>query len=111
MFGRRWFIIAGNVLMFIGFIVGGTAKNNKALIAACAFIGFGGGNAQLAAFALPELLPNKWRHIAIVIADLGVYFAVVVGPVAGRFAAVDGESVSVAPSSLFSIPLPESMES
>jgi MFS family permease len=85
LFGRRWFIIAGNVLMFIGFIVGGTAKSNSAMIAAFAFIGFGGGNAQLAAFALPELLPNKWRHSAIVLADIGVYFAVVVGPVAGRF--------------------------
>lgn len=85
LFGRRWFIIFGNVIMFIGFIVGGTAKNNSSMIAALALIGFGGGNAQLAAFALPELLPNKWRHSAIVIADIGVYFAVVVGPVAGRF--------------------------
>lgn len=49
---------------------------------------------QLAAFALPELLPNKWRAAAIVLADLGVYFAAVVGPVAGRFAAENGESVS-----------------
>jgi MFS family permease len=85
LFGRRWFIITGNVLMFIGFIVGGRAKNNTAMIAAMAFIGFGAGNAQLAAFALPELLPNKRRHAAIVLADLGVFFAVVVGPVAGRF--------------------------
>ena len=83
--------------MFIGFIVGGTAKNNNSMLAACAFIGFGAGNAQLAAFALPELLPNKWRHIAIVIADMGVYFAVVVGPVAGRFAAEDGEAVGATP--------------
>ncbi|KAJ4290204.1 hypothetical protein N0V90_010419 [Kalmusia sp. IMI 367209] len=52
----------------------------------------GAGNAQLAAFALPELLPNKWRASAIVLADIGVYFAVVVGPVAGRFAAEKGES-------------------
>jgi hypothetical protein len=87
LFGRRWFIIGGNVIMFIGFIVGGTAKSNTAVWVACALIGFGGGNAQLAAFALPELLPNKWRHSAIVIADIGVYFSAVVGPVAGRFAA------------------------
>lgn len=86
LFGRRWFIISGNVLMFIGFIVGGSAKSNTSMIVSMAFIGFGGGNAQLAAFALPELLPNKWRHIAIVIADIGVYFAVVVGPVVSRFA-------------------------
>ncbi|KAH7170110.1 fungal trichothecene efflux pump [Dactylonectria macrodidyma] len=91
LFGRRWFIIGGNVLMFIGFIVGGTAKNNTSIITACALIGFGGGNAQLAAFALPELLPNKWRHSAIVFADIGVYFAVIVGPVAGRFAIQKGE--------------------
>lgn len=90
LFGRRWFIIGGNVLLFIGFIVGGSAKNNKALIASCALIGFGAGNAQLAAFALPELLPNKWRHSAIVLADIGVYFAVVVGPVVGRFAVQPG---------------------
>lgn len=85
LFGRRWFIIFGNVLFFIGFVVGGSAKNNKAMMTAMALIGFGAGNAQLAAFALPELLKNKWRHAAIVLADLGVYFAVIVGPVAGRF--------------------------
>jgi MFS family permease len=92
LFGRRWFIIFGNVLLFIGFIVGGTAKTNKAMIAALALIGFGAGNAQLAAFALPELLPNKWRHSAVVIADIGVYFAVLVGPVAGRFSIQHGEA-------------------
>ncbi|KAK4497186.1 hypothetical protein PRZ48_011636 [Zasmidium cellare] len=92
LFGRRWFIIGGNVLLFIGFIVGGTATNNRAAITAFALIGFGAGNAQLAAFALPELLPNKWRHSAVVLADIGCYFAVVVGPVAGRFAAEHGEA-------------------
>ncbi|KAL4896041.1 MFS general substrate transporter [Aspergillus ambiguus] len=86
LFGRRWFIIGGNVLEFIGFITAGTATNNTSLIVGCAFIGFGGGNAQLAAFAVPELLPSKWRHWAIVLADVGVLFAVVVSPIAGRFA-------------------------
>ncbi|KAF9891663.1 hypothetical protein FE257_003675 [Aspergillus nanangensis] len=86
LFGRRWFIIGGNILEFIGFIVAGTAKNNTALIVGCALIGFGGGNAQLAAFAVPELLPSKWRHWAVVLADVGVLFAVVVSPVAATFA-------------------------
>lgn len=92
LFGRRWFIVGGNAIMFVGYILGGAAKNNTAMLAAMALIGFGAGNAQLAAFALPELLPNKWRAAAIVLADAGVYFAVVVGPVAGRFAAQNGES-------------------
>lgn len=43
LFGRRWFIIGGNLLMFIGFIVGGTAKSNTAMVISFAFIGFGGG--------------------------------------------------------------------
>ncbi len=86
LFGRRWFITGGNLLLVVGFVIGGSAKNNNQLLAAMGLIGFGAGNAQLAAFALPELLPNKWRHIAIVIADLFVLFSAVVGPVAGRFA-------------------------
>jgi MFS family permease len=40
LFGRRWFIVTGNVIMFIGFIVGGSAKNNTSLLAAMALIGF-----------------------------------------------------------------------
>ena len=35
----------------------------------------------MAAFALPELLPNKWRHWAVVMADSLIYFDVIVGPV------------------------------
>lgn len=40
LFGRRWFIIGGNVLLFIGYIVAGTARNNTSLIVGSAFIGF-----------------------------------------------------------------------
>ncbi|ETS79900.1 hypothetical protein PFICI_07429 [Pestalotiopsis fici W106-1] len=86
LFGRRWFIIFGNVLLFIGFILGGRAQNPTQMIAAMAIIGFGAGNAQLAAFAVPELLPNKWRPVAVTLADAGVVFDVIVGPIAGRSA-------------------------
>ncbi|KAF1847133.1 MFS general substrate transporter [Cucurbitaria berberidis CBS 394.84] len=92
LFGRRWFIVGGNAILFVGFIVGGSAKNNTTMLAAMSLIGFGAGNAQLAAFALPELLPNKWRAAAIVFADIGVYFAVLVGPVAGAFAAQSADT-------------------
>ncbi|EXJ91935.1 hypothetical protein A1O3_00485 [Capronia epimyces CBS 606.96] len=94
LFGRRYFIIAGNVLLFIGFLIAGTAKGTKQLIAGMCFIGFGGGNCQLAAFALPELLPNKWRHIAVTIADAGIVFCVTVGPVVGRFSVEPAGSYS-----------------
>lgn len=40
---------------------------------------------QMAAFALSELLPNKWRHIGVVIADSTTMIAVIIGPVTGRY--------------------------
>jgi MFS family permease len=86
LFGRRAFILFGNVLMLIGSILGGTSHSIKQTIAAHAIFGFGGGNCQIAAFALPELLPNKWRHIGVVIADAGIYFDVIAGPVVARIA-------------------------
>lgn len=94
LFGRRWFLAGGNVILFVGLIIGGAAKSNQAMYAGMALAGFGAGNSQLGAFALPELLPNKWRHIGVVLADLGVFVAVVIGPIGGRFAAVHGDAVS-----------------
>ncbi|KAL1635144.1 hypothetical protein SLS56_001896 [Neofusicoccum ribis] len=40
---------------------------------------------NMAAFALPELLPNKWRHIGIILADGTVYITILVGPITARF--------------------------
>ena len=93
LFGRRAFILIGNVLVLLGSIVGATSHTIGQSIVAHAFLGFGGGNCQLAAFALPELLPNKWRHFAVVIADAGIYFDVIVGPVASRIAFSHGSAV------------------
>ncbi|KAF2431731.1 fungal trichothecene efflux pump [Tothia fuscella] len=90
LFGRRAFILLGNVLMLIGSILGGTSHSIRQTIAAHAILGFGGGNCQIAAFALPELLPNKWRHIGVVIADAGIYFDVIAGPVVARIAYKQG---------------------
>lgn len=39
----------------------------------------------MAAFALSELLPNKWRHIGVVIADSTTLMAVILAPVAARY--------------------------
>lgn len=62
LFGRLYFILGGNILVFIGAIVGATSHGISQSIAAHVLIGFGAGNCQLATFALPELVPNKWRH-------------------------------------------------
>lgn len=52
--------------------------------------GFGGANCQMAAFALSELLPNKWRHLGVVFADLATLVAVIAGPVTARYGLVSG---------------------
>ncbi|KAL4880654.1 fungal trichothecene efflux pump [Aspergillus karnatakaensis] len=83
--GRRWFLVLGNLVCFVGHIIVASAKNTNQIIAGLAVSGFGGANCQMAAFALPELLPNKWRHIGVVIADLTVYVAVIVAPVTARY--------------------------
>ncbi|OQU95233.1 hypothetical protein CLAIMM_01469 [Cladophialophora immunda] len=90
--GRRNFILFGNILTFIGNIVAGSAKKANTVIIAMTIMGFGSGNCQLAAFALPELMPNKWRHIGVVITDLCLFVSILVGPVAGRYVALHGNA-------------------
>ena len=90
LFGRRWFIISGNISVFVGYIAIGSAKSTEAVIAGSALIGVGAGLCQLAAFALPELLPNRIRHIGILIADSSTWVAVLFGPIVGRFVIVEG---------------------
>jgi hypothetical protein len=51
-----------------------------------AITGFGAANCQMAAFAVSELLPNKWRHIGVILADL----ATLAGPVTARYGYVTG---------------------
>lgn len=100
LFGRRTFILVGNVAIIVGSIVGGTSHSIGQTIAASAILGFGGGNCQIASFALPELLPNRWKHIGVVIADLGITFDVVIGPVASRIALDSGAVEHTDPSAV-----------
>ncbi|CAG8047990.1 unnamed protein product [Penicillium nalgiovense] len=74
-----------DLVCFIGHIVVASAKSTNQVIAGLVVSGFGGANCQMAAFALPELLPNKWRHIGVVIADFTVYIAVIIAPVTARY--------------------------
>lgn len=55
-----------------------------------AVVGFGAACCQMAAFAVGELLPNKWRHLGVVFADLATLVAVTVGPITARYGIVSG---------------------
>ena len=78
-------MVGGNIICFVGHIVIATAKSTSAITAGMTIVGFGGANCQMAAFALSELLPNSWRHIGVVLADLATLVAVIVGPVTARY--------------------------
>ena len=84
MFGRRPFLIAGNAICCIGFIVTAASHGPTQFIAGLAITGFGAGFCQMSMCSIPELMPNKYRHIGICISDGFVFVIVVIGPVVGR---------------------------
>ncbi|KAK5032456.1 hypothetical protein LTR13_007279 [Exophiala sideris] len=88
--GRRWFLVLGNLVCTVGHIVTASSKTANSVVAGMAISGFGGGNCQMAAFALSELLPNKWRHIGVIIADITTIMAVIIGPASGRLGIENG---------------------
>ncbi|KAF2404824.1 MFS general substrate transporter [Trichodelitschia bisporula] len=83
--GRRWFLIAGNLICCVGHLIVGNSQNAATLIAGMAVTGFGAALCQMATFALTELLPNKWRHIGVVLADAAVYVTITLIPVTARY--------------------------
>jgi len=84
LFGRRLFLLFGNLCCCAGFIVTATAKGADHFTAGLAITGFGGGFAQMAMCSIPELLPNKFRHIGICLSDGFVFLIVIIGPIVGR---------------------------
>ena len=91
-FGRRLFLLFGQVVSGIGMLVCATSNNTAQLTAGLSIAGFGGGFAQLAMCAIPELMPNKFRHIGVCISDGFVFLVVIIGPVVGRYAIDTGHS-------------------
>ncbi|KAK3045862.1 hypothetical protein LTR09_012616 [Extremus antarcticus] len=73
LFGRRKFILAGNILALVSNIVAGSAKSASTVIVGMTITGFGSGN-------------------CVVVTDTFLFVAILVGPVAGRYAAQHGET-------------------
>lgn len=60
-FGRRWFMIASNVLVLVGSLVAATTTAIEGIIAANCFIGLGGAAQLSYGITLAELVPHKAR--------------------------------------------------
>lgn len=71
-FGRRNVIIAGDLIVLLGSVLGGTARSVTVLITAQMLIGFGTGFVFDAFAAVPEMLPNKWRALGAGIVEGGI---------------------------------------
>lgn len=88
LFGRRYFLLAANVMTAIGYIICALANSTSMLIAGLVFNGVGSGICGIALIAVPELIPNRYRHIGVVLADAVVYIMIVIGPIASRYAII-----------------------
>ncbi|KUJ12948.1 putative efflux pump antibiotic resistance protein [Mollisia scopiformis] len=64
-FGRRYVLIAGQVITLIGAIVGATAQKTTIVAAGSTIAGFGAGVIFVSYPGITELLPNKYRGAGI----------------------------------------------
>jgi MFS family permease len=65
LFGRRWFFISGTALSLLGCIISAVATSIPMLIGGTSLLGFA-ASAQLAyAFVVGELVPFKYRFMAM----------------------------------------------
>ncbi|KAJ9669756.1 hypothetical protein H2201_000141 [Coniosporium apollinis] len=69
-FGRRYFILFGSGLSFIGTIVGATGQSINQMIVSGVIFGTGSGFQEMAYACIQEIVPNKWRIYAIGLFDL-----------------------------------------
>ncbi|KAK4496022.1 hypothetical protein PRZ48_013291 [Zasmidium cellare] len=92
LFGRRIFLLFGEVAAAVGMLISATSKSSEQMTAGLAIAGFGGGFCQMAMCSIPELMPNKYRHIGICISDGFVFLIVIIGPIVGRYAIDSGDS-------------------
>ncbi|KIV81318.1 hypothetical protein PV11_03510 [Exophiala sideris] len=90
LFGRKVFIVGGSLLVTVGYVVMASTPNVGGLQAGMVVLSVGAACVQFANFTVGELLPNKWRHIGVVMSDYPTTFATLLGPVAARVSLANG---------------------
>jgi MFS family permease len=68
-FGRRYFFLAGSVILIIGSIVSATGQSINQMIAGGAIFGAGAGFLEMSFGAVQEIVPNEWRMTTIGLFD------------------------------------------
>jgi MFS family permease len=67
-FGRRYFMLTGAAISFIGTIVGATGQSIPQMIASGVLFGIGSGFQEMGFACIMEFIPNKYR-----LTSLGTY--------------------------------------
>lgn len=64
-FGRRYFIMMGSIICTAGCLVGANAQSIEAMIVSGVLFGIGAGFLELAYALVQEMIPNRYRLMAI----------------------------------------------
>jgi MFS family permease len=64
-FGRRYFMLAGSFITFLGTIIGATGQNIPQMIISGVFFGIGSGFQEMGFSCVMEFIPNKYRLTAL----------------------------------------------
>lgn len=64
-FGRRYFMLAGAFISFLGTIVGATGQSIGQMIASGVMFGVGSGFQEMGFACIMEFIPNKYRLTAL----------------------------------------------
>lgn len=84
-FGRRWFIIGGQICAVVGSCVAATAVNVSALVGANIFIGFAAGVQVMYPILVMEIVPNKYRGYGQAGNTASVFLTLGLGPAWARY--------------------------
>ncbi|KAF5560680.1 cell wall glycosyl hydrolase [Fusarium napiforme] len=80
-YGRRNFLIVGNIIGAIGCVVAATAHEVRTVIIGSAFIGVGNAMQELALTCISEMVPRRSRFLAMGVFQASAFPALVFAPV------------------------------
>ncbi|ERT01322.1 hypothetical protein HMPREF1624_02566 [Sporothrix schenckii ATCC 58251] len=87
--GRRYFLLGGQLVNFVGAVVAARATNVRTLIGASALVGLGQATQLLYPMLLQEIVPNKYRGVSQGLLSLAIFPTIALGPAFARFMAAN----------------------
>lgn len=83
-FGRRWFLIGGQILCGLGSVICALAPNVNILIGGTVVLALGGAVQPLYPLYFQEIVPQKYRGLGQAVATVSIFPFLAFGPAIGR---------------------------